>query len=238
MKENVVITYNFDSYDSIKDPVSLTPNWDYIAFADKELRSKIWSYFDIPGALKKIKDPKRKASFLKIVAHKFVNPNYKKVITVDGSMRINCNLDDFLKIYNKNNDDFTIARHPKRTCLYEEAREVLRLQFDQKEIVDNQINRYKLEGFPKNIGLYGTRVMIKNNHSANLNSFFDLWGEEYLKGSKRDQISMTYALWKYNKNNSKKVKVNSFNFKEVYLDKKFFEITPHFKSRKIKFKTL
>ena len=72
---------------------------------------------------------------------------------------------------------------------------------------------------------------------ANLNSFFDLWGEEYLKGSKRDQVSLPYALWKYNKNNSQPVKVNSFNFYEVYREKKFFEKTQHLKTKRINIKT-
>ena len=65
MHENAVITYNFDSYDLINDPLIITPNWDYIAFSDRKYRSEIWSYFDIPEDLKKIKDPKRKTSFFK-----------------------------------------------------------------------------------------------------------------------------------------------------------------------------
>jgi len=225
--KKVIITYILGGYDRLKEPTEITPGWDYLCFSDVGLRSDIWQPMPLRGRPLGVNCPKRRSSLIKINHHKFISDRYDVCVTLDGSMQINCNLDGFIEEFWSDELDLAIARHPKRSCLYDEASAVLELQMDDPEIVNAQICRYREQGFPINYGLYGTRMMIKNNRSGRLRSMCECWEEEYRAGSRRDQLSLTYSIWKDTKRTGDPVRIRPFDFNDVYHARELFRITPH-----------
>lgn len=227
-----VVTFIFGGYDTLKDPTVVTPGWDYLCYGDTGLRSAVWRSVVPAASLQDVPCPKRRASLLKIAHHRHVAGNYETVITIDGSMRINCNLDDFLAEFHHGDHDLTLARHPDRDCLYDEADAVLEYGFDDPDVVRRQVARYRAAGFPRKQGLYGTRMMVKSHRSAGLRAMGDLWADEYRAGSRRDQLSLTYAIWRHARQTGRPLRIGAFDFDEVYRRRRLFEITPHLGSQR------
>ncbi|MBD3320193.1 MAG: DUF616 domain-containing protein [Chitinivibrionales bacterium] len=224
--KNIIFTFIFGDYDSLKDPLVVTPGWDYYCISDRGIGSDIWKPVNVANKLRHIACPKRKASLLKIEHFKYIPPEYDICITLDGSMVLNTDLNDFIEENRESDPDLMIARHPDRTCIYDEAAVVLQAQLDTKENVVTHMQRYALQGFPRNQGLYGTRMMVKNNRSAGLRRMCEIWGREYRRGSRRDQLSMNYAIWKAKKEGIE-LTVKEFDFRELYFKSGKFMITRH-----------
>lgn len=223
----VVLTYLFGGYDTLKDPSLVTPGWDYFCVSDTGHSSEVWRPVLPDDSLLNVKDPKRRASLVKIAHHQYIGYPYEKVLTIDASMRINCNLDDFLAEFYPDDCDMLIARHPVRRCLYEEADAVIQHRFDDQDIVREQMTRYRDAGFPVGQGLFGTRMMVKSNGSEALRSMCGIWAEEYMAGSRRDQLSLTYAIWRHRRLYGRGSVISAFDFEEVYHRRKLFEIHTH-----------
>jgi hypothetical protein len=120
-----------------------------------------------------------------------------------------------------------VARHWGRNCLYDEAAAVIELNFDDPAMVYALTQQYAAEGFPRNYGMYACRLLIKNNRSSRLREFLRIWLVSYMAGSRRDQLSMTYALWKFEQETGQQLKVYSFDFDEVFRRRNLFAIRPH-----------
>lgn len=222
-----VLTYIIAGYDELKEPDIVTPGWDYYCVSDAPIASQTWRPLPLLPSCPDTACPKRYASFVKIMHHLYLPAGYDVCMTIDGSMRIRCDLDSFLGEVWSGDTDMAIARHPLRNCLYDEAGEVAKLQFDDPALVDSQTARYRREGFPRNYGLYGARLIVKNNRSVSLQNASAIWARELLRGSRRDQLSLTYALWRYRAETGGRIKINSFDFEDVYRVRQLFEITPH-----------
>lgn len=225
-----VLTYIIGGYDSLKDPEIVTPGWDYFCVSDAEVSSSIWRQLPLLASVDVTTCPKRHSSFIKIMHHLYVPDDYDLCMTIDGSMKIRCDLDCFLKEIWTTGADMAIARHPRRNCLYREAAAVLALQLDDRQLVQAQTARYRAEGFPEDCGLYGARLIVKNNRSASLREMNSLWAQEVLSGSRRDQLSLTYALWKHARETGRQIQIATFDFEDVYRARKLFEIMPHLES--------
>ncbi len=163
---NLVFTFIFNGYDTLKDPTVITPGWDYIFLSDKKVGSDIWIPVDVSEKVKHISDPKRKASLMKIEHYRYVPTHYDLCMALDGSMLLNTDLNKFIDQYWKEGTDLLIAKHPYRKCIYEEAVVVIKAKYDSEDTVFNHMKRYRQEGYPRYHGLYGTRMMIKNNRST------------------------------------------------------------------------
>ena len=179
-----VLTYIIAGYDELKEPDIVTPGWDYFCVSDAPIASQTWRPLPVLPSCPDTACPKRHASFVKIMHHLYLPAGYDVCITIDGSMRIRCDLDSFLGEVWSGETDMAIARHPLRNCLYDEAAAVAELRFDDRALVDSQTARYRGEGFPRNYGLYGARLIVKNNRSVSLQNASAIWARELLGGSR------------------------------------------------------
>ena len=66
-----------------------------------------------------------------------------------------------------------------------------------------QVERYKIEGYPENLGLSECTVILRR-HTNQIKEFNEAWWEEIKNGSRRDQLSFDYVARKMN------LKVNYF----------------------------
>jgi len=189
---NIIYTCVTGDYDTLKEPNVITEGWDYICFTNNlNLKSKNWKiiYIENNGLCN-----------TKLARKVKINPwiyleNYDLLFWIDANLNINCDLNKFIN--NNFNKDSLICMmtHGRRNCIYKEAEQCILENKDNKDVILNQINQYKIEGFPENFGMSQTGLLIRRN-TIEVNNFCKLWWNEVLNKSKRDQLSFYYIMWK------------------------------------------
>jgi GT2 family glycosyltransferase/glycosyltransferase involved in cell wall biosynthesis len=179
-------------YDQLKAPQYVSPSVDYICFADHEIEnSGVWQQrcFDYLNV-----DPTRTARFVKLHPHIYLS-EYKASMWLDANLWLKGNPDELFDLLA---DQPIIAfTHPHRNCIYDEAREIIdRGGLDDERIVLSQMERYRAAGFPEKFGLVETNILIRRHNDRAVRDLMTLWWAEILNGSRRDQLSFNYTLWR------------------------------------------
>lgn len=187
-----VYTANIGEYDNLNNPLTPSKNVKYFVFSDTE-RKKI-GVWDVIKPDYFNSSPTRSARFYKLHPH-FYFQEYDYSIWIDSNLTMCVTPEDLINSV-EGNKGLAIWRHPLRDCIFDEARECIRLGKDEPEIIEQQINRYYCEGFPKKFGLWETGAMIRRHNEPEIKELMSLWWREIQNGSKRDQIGLAYALWK------------------------------------------
>lgn len=195
--KKVIYTAIFNNYDSVKRPKYVNEDYDYRLFVDEE--TYISQHKNIKDSIYKttiltdVTDGFMKAKDIKINPEKYL-PNYDSSIYVDGSFQQIGDVNNFL---NQTKRSYKMCNHPNRVCIYEEAKVCINQRVDSPERIKAQIDRYKTDGFPANYGLImgGIIARVHNKKSKRINY---AWWNEIVNGSRRDQLSMNYVLWKLN----------------------------------------
>jgi len=89
-----------------------------------------------------------------------------------------------------------VFRHPERYCAYDEGATCIKRGKDTAERITAQLSRYESEGFPRQYGLAECNVIIRRHNDPAVKAAMDIWWDEIEKGSRRDQLSFNYALWR------------------------------------------
>lgn len=207
MNKNVIYTVIINNYDKLQDPEIVTLGWDYICFANTDIQSNIWK-------IKKIQiDPsfsdRKNARKIKILYHNYVN-EYDTSIYVPGYSLIKINL-DIVKDLLQPDYNFVSLNHPRRKCIYDEAKNMIRYTGDPGNRIKKQINYYKENNMPKKIGLAACGLLVRKIKDRYSQKHCELWWDEILKYSPRDQISFMYIYWKHNLINLRKWNFRNFN---------------------------
>lgn len=207
-------------YDYFREPKVISPNWDYICFTNnKKLKSKNIEirYVKKDEDLSNVKFSRK----IYILNHKFVG-DYDLSISMIASMKVLVDPDVFLKSLRQDDKiDMYISKHPKRDCIYKEAKQCIKLEKDDPKIIRKQIEMYKKEGYPENNGLAACGLMIRKHGRSNLEEHCERWWNIVKNYSTRDQLSFNYILWKYNL-----INLEYFPFK-VITGNKYFKKFPH-----------
>lgn len=186
----VIYTCITNKYDGLYDIQSFIPGYDFICYTDNpHLKSRTWEIRYIPDHIKNL-SPVKQQRYVKTHPHEFF-PNYEISIWVDGNVDV---LKDPTPLINDNYIE--IPKHPKRNCIYVEGKECISQRKDTATHINEQLNRYKKEGYPKNNGLPQSNIIIRRHNNENCIKLMNSWWAEIEKGSHRDQLSFNYALWK------------------------------------------
>lgn len=198
--KKVIYTVLLGDY-KLNEPEYINKDWELICFTNKSKISNNWKIIYI----NKDNNLRKKAREIKIRCDKFLD--FDICIFIDAKFTIKCNLDNFVKKNLKY--DISLMDHSKRNCIYDEARFCIDKNIGNKNNILKQIQSYKKKNFPKNVGLYGTGVLIRKN-TIEMIKFMKLWYNEIEKYSNRDQISFPYVLWK------NPINLNLMSFKKTY----------------------
>lgn len=182
-----IYTAIIGDYEAPRDPIFMDEGIDYILFTDKRTESSKWKvrYVAHSGLT-----CRKSARAIKIRSHEYL-PEYDLTIWVDANFCQKISLRPLIEKIKKN---VTLLKHPKKNCIYEEAKACIELKLDYSDIINRQVEHYISEGYPSKNGLCATGFIIRKNtpHVAQMN---EDWWYEVLGKSGRDQLSFNYVAW-------------------------------------------
>lgn len=190
-----IYTAIFGGKDIVRDPLGYEEdeNIDYFLISDDEnLKSNCYNiiykepiYDDIT----------KNARYYKVMGLE-VFKNYDFVIWHDANLQII--QDKVLNIITyAHNKEIAFFNHPDRNCIYDEAIKCIQLEKDYPFKILKQIFGYYIYGIKNESGLFETGIVVKNSKLIS-KEFLDVWWGEIKLKTRRDQLSLPFALKKLN----------------------------------------
>lgn len=198
-KRKIIFSVLVGNYDKVPKHESFDSDWEHILFTDVEVgkeEAKGWTISPLKNVIKN--DPVKTARWHKINAH-LLFENCLCSIFIDMNISIKSNF-----IYERASEllqeDVFIAlvSHPLRNCVYKEAEACIEYGKDLRSKIEENISFLTNEKFPEEYGLYESNLIFRNHASNEFIPFNELWWSLVSVMSRRDQLSLTYVLWKLN----------------------------------------
>ena len=166
---------------------------DFVCFTDMpELRSDFWR---IEKSDRGRLDPARAAKQRKILAHHFL-ADYDASLYIDNTVRLTmAPVEIFERFLDPSPSPFVCFVHPWRSCVYEEARQVIHHKLDLAERVEAQMWHYYALGYPLDGGLWKGAFLLRRHNEPSVARFTEMWFDHVLSYSHRDQLSLPVAAW-------------------------------------------
>ena len=92
--------------------------------------------------------------------------------------------------------DIYFFEHPDRNCIYSEVLAVIKYRKEKSGVAFKIQKRYKKLKFPSKYGLSENCMIVRKHNKKNCIILMEKWWEQIKKYSKRDQLSLSYVLWK------------------------------------------
>ena len=141
-------------------------------------------------------DPNRRAKWFKLHPHKLF-PDFKYSIWIDGNVTVVGNVNKLItENIIKGGNLWAVFPHRSRTCIFEEAAVCARLNKDDPQLMFRQVAHYLVnKKYPRNNGLTENTIIIRAHNNQDVIELNELWWQEILTWSKRDQLSFNYCCW-------------------------------------------
>lgn len=190
----VIYTAISGKYDSLKQPIYISKDFDYICFTNNKIKKPgVWK---IRPLLNTKQDLVRTARYHKLFPNKLLK-KYKYSIWIDSNIIITSNnLEDKIKKLIKENKIISVNNHFERDCIYQEAKTCVDLQKDDPEIILKQINYLQKQNYPQKNGLFETNIIFREHYNKIIIKTMKDWWWMIENFSRRDQLSFNYVLWK------------------------------------------
>lgn len=195
--KTVVYTCVIGEYDTIKEPLYVNSNVDYVVVTDLDVKeNSSWRKIDIS----KLNIPEnlsasQKNRYVKMHPH-LIFPDYEYSVYIDGSIRLMADI--MPMVYDMEYKCFLgMHKHPVRRRISTEMNAVIYCKkIADKDVLKKQVFEYYKQGYDDAYGiLEGTLIIRKHNMLDCVNLMSDWW-KEMEKYPTRDQISLPYILWK------------------------------------------
>lgn len=183
-------------YDEISEPIFKNNEYDFFIFSEKKIKSKIRRYKSIPNEIKALNNNTLINRYIKMHPFDFFH-DYDYAVYIDGNVCIASDISPLIKVSKHGETGFAMHKHVLRDCIYDEA-EICKMYGKGDSIkLDDEIKRYKQDGFPKNYGMLEATIIIFDLKSKICKKIMDNWWKEFIfSESYRDQIALPYILWK------------------------------------------
>lgn len=178
-------------FDNLRPPCCpVDHNVRYICFTDVPNLPRVypWEYRPIYD----VRVPPRTARVAKILPHLMLPPDAEFSIYHDGNFQLRESPNVLIDLLDSERQ-WAVHKHPGRTCIYDEARIIVRdcPLVNQQSVMD-QIADYREQGFPKNSGLWANGFIVRR-HTPEVAALNEEWWRLFDKGSVRDQLSFPVA---------------------------------------------
>jgi len=186
-----VYTCSTNGRDSLRED-QCTTSARFVAYVDQaNLTSSVWECIRAKNIFH---SARRNARMHKVLAHQFISSEYS--IWMDANVSLLMPAPNLINEY-LSQSDIAIFKHRTRNCVYEEAQRCIDLGLDSEELISNQAQKYRNDGFAPQQGLAEATVVIRRN-TGQVNNFNNAWWSEICTHSVRDQIAFMYAAHKTN----------------------------------------
>lgn len=196
----VVYTCIVGKYDFLKEPLLEFDNVEYICFTDNENNINCknhtkWKIKIIPQNILSKYNKTLSNRYVKMhAAELFKDADY--AIYVDGNVKINSFLGTFVMATSVKSG-IAIFEHSQRSCAYDESDVCIIRKKGNKSAIEQQMKRYKEDGFPKGYGLYECTIIATDLNNPDSSRIMEDWWQEFVDSkSFRDQLSLPYVMWK------------------------------------------
>tara|TARA_E500000178_G_scaffold8986_1_gene8831 strand:+ start:3050 stop:3781 length:732 start_codon:yes stop_codon:yes gene_type:complete len=214
-----VISGNYDK--KLIEPKFIDENINYFCFTDNtSFKSKTWKIVPIENILN-LERNDQISRYYKFLSHK-VLPPHNVSIYIDGNIEIISSLNPFINEFLNSNKVFGCLEHPQRENLLQE---IIACHLHQKFKHDDchkiyeQVLFYEQEKFSLLSKLYAATILVKKD-SEKTNELSENWWNIVQSYTCRDQISLSYSLWK--------TKITPYVFSLNILEKNpYFNRRPH-----------
>lgn len=186
-----VCTAIVGDYDSLMVPDRPDPAVDYLCFSDRRIDGYgIWDVRQIPF---QHADPVRVARYAKTHLPVLAE-GYQSIAWIDGNVLLRGDPVAYAETVVAGGWGVGLVPHPERGCVSDEAEICKRLEKDDPARIDAQMARYRAIGFGLGDGLWETNFLVLRPGEPGVRATFELWWEEIARHSRRDQLSIGYAL--------------------------------------------
>ena len=195
-------------------------NWRYICFTNnkKLLRFKRLGMWEIKKMQFTKLDNTKNARWHKLHPN-ILFPEVDESIWIDANIDILT--DELFKVISSHNTDMLIPKHYIRDCIFEEIEAVKQAKYEDENILKDVKNYLIKNNMPKNYGLNETNIIYRKHNSEKIKKIMTEWWNMIENLSKRDQLSLSYILWK------NKIHVNEISIDNARIDLKNFKIYTH-----------
>lgn len=191
----VIYTAIFGKIDRLQE-LDPWPGWDYVCFTDREgFEGRGWEIRPPGngGRVPRVGLGRRMARFHKVSPHELF-PGAQITLWVDGCLAPRVNPESIAHNHLARHDLATF-KHGERSCLYQELQACIRLKKDVPGKMQEQVGRYRREGYPPGRGLAETTAVL-SRLTPPVIELYGAWWHEIVNGSVRDQLSLDYCCWK------------------------------------------
>lgn len=189
----IVFTSLFGRYDSLLDqPVARDSQARFICYTDDpDLMSDTWEIRVVQPAF--AADPVRSARLHKILGPQ-VDDEFDVSLYIDASVRLKVAPEELVASWLPEDADMALPTHSYRDNLIDEFDEVIRLNYDDRARVYEQLSDYArtapevLDARP-----HWTALLVRRRN-ARVTAAMRVWADHVLRYSRRDQLSVMLAL--------------------------------------------
>jgi len=140
---------------------------------------------------RQFEEPRRDNRYWKYRSHEL---DAECSVYVDGNIELATDVTETCRRYLAAHD-LAFYRHPERDCIYDEAAMVINMRKDRQDVVDRHVAKLAAAGYPRHNGLV-TGTYIWRRDTEAVAAFNRAAWEMIATGSKRDQLSINYVLWR------------------------------------------
>ena len=202
MPTTAIYTVITGNYDTIKQPLVLTPGADYFLFTNN-LTIKdagVWKVVHIPSLNIGSRSEKENNILLsrkvKMLAHEYLPKGVDVSIYVDADMLIKRPLTEILGSL-KGHTLMAACRHSYCASIREEVNDLINKGMVDAKQVEAQWKQYVEWGFKDDLGISENGILIRKHNNARVIELMELWWNEYQQGCLRDQVSLMPCMHKF-----------------------------------------
>lgn len=191
-KKIAVVTAIFGEFDRLlpADP-SWTKNADFFVFTDQLFETHgVWqhvhsNYYN--------EDPRRRARFVKLHLPTYFSA-YDWVFWIDGNILICEDPASVLDHLSPDDFEFATFRHPERKSVISEAAACISFNKEDPKVAADHLREVADHPAFRSPNLFETMVLVLRPTSSAVRSLCARWWRTMMRGSKRDQLSLSLAV--------------------------------------------
>lgn len=195
-RKKVVYTCLTGDYDFLAPPEFVDSSFDYVCFTDSErlLSMGRWGAWQIrPLAFSELDDT-RNQRWHKTHPH-VLFPEHELSVYHDANITVRSGW--IFDEIERRNAPLLIPAHFERDCIFDEIEAVREAKRDGEESLQKVRAFLQEKDFPRHYGLNETNLIARRHNEAGLIEIMEEWWNFIRDYSRRDQLSLSYVLWRH-----------------------------------------